>query len=63
MPTGNRGQTSAPVDIFNTRDGWILVQIIGQPLYRRWVALMGEDPNGSPTRASRTTSRAATTAR
>jgi crotonobetainyl-CoA:carnitine CoA-transferase CaiB-like acyl-CoA transferase len=41
-PTGNRGQTAAPVDIFKTRDGWVLVQIIGQPLYRRWAALMGE---------------------
>lgn len=42
-PTGNRGQTAAPVDIYKTRDGWILVQIIGQPLYRRWASLMGED--------------------
>ena len=24
VPTGNRGQTSAPVDIFRTRDGWII---------------------------------------
>ena len=43
VPTGNRGQTSAPVDIFRTQDGWVLVQIVGQPLYRRWAALMGED--------------------
>jgi crotonobetainyl-CoA:carnitine CoA-transferase CaiB-like acyl-CoA transferase len=43
VPTGNRGQTAAPVDIFKTRDGWVLVQIIGQPLYRRWAALMGEE--------------------
>lgn len=41
-PTGNRGQTAAPVDIFKTRDGWILVQVIGQPLYERWARLMGE---------------------
>jgi crotonobetainyl-CoA:carnitine CoA-transferase CaiB-like acyl-CoA transferase len=41
-PTGNRGQTAAPVDIFRTRDGWILVQVIGQPLYKRWAQLMGE---------------------
>ena len=25
VPTGNRGQTSGPVDIFRTKDGWILV--------------------------------------
>lgn len=42
VPTGNRGQTAAPVDIFRTRDGWILVQVIGDPLFRRWAQLMGE---------------------
>jgi len=42
VPTGNRGQTSAPVDLFRTRDGWVLCQVIGQPLFRRWAALMGE---------------------
>jgi crotonobetainyl-CoA:carnitine CoA-transferase CaiB-like acyl-CoA transferase len=42
-PTGNRGQTSGPVDIFRTRDGWILVQVVGDPLFRRWARLMGED--------------------
>jgi len=42
-PTGNRGQTSGPVDIFRTLDGWILVQVVGDPLYRRWARLMGED--------------------
>jgi len=42
VPTGNRGQTAAPVDLFRTRDGWILCQVIGKPLYRRWADLMGE---------------------
>ena len=42
VPTGNRGQTAAPVDIFRTRDGWILAQVIGQPLFKRWANLMGE---------------------
>src|SRR5450432_2079847 len=42
-PTGNRSQTAGPVDIFRTRDGWILVQVIGDPLYVRWARLMGED--------------------
>ena len=41
--TGNRGQTSAPVDAFQTKDGWILVQVVGDPLYARWAELMGED--------------------
>jgi crotonobetainyl-CoA:carnitine CoA-transferase CaiB-like acyl-CoA transferase len=42
VPTGNRGQTAAPVDLFRTRDGWVLCQVIGAPLYKRWVELMGE---------------------
>jgi crotonobetainyl-CoA:carnitine CoA-transferase CaiB-like acyl-CoA transferase len=42
IPTGNRGQTAAPVDIFRTKDGFIIVQVIGQPLFERWAALMGE---------------------
>ncbi|HEU0063360.1 MAG TPA: CoA transferase [Hyphomicrobiaceae bacterium] len=43
VPTGNRGQTSGPVDIFRTKDGWILVQVIGNPLFARWARLMGEE--------------------
>jgi crotonobetainyl-CoA:carnitine CoA-transferase CaiB-like acyl-CoA transferase len=41
-PTGNRGQTAAPVDLFRATDGWILCQVIGKPLYERWAKLMGE---------------------
>ena len=40
--TGNRGQTTAPSDAFQTRDGWILVQVVGNPLFERWANLMGE---------------------
>ncbi len=40
--TGNRGQTAAPSDLFRTRDGWVLVQIVGDPLFERWANLMGE---------------------
>lgn len=43
VPTANRGQTSAPANIFKTGNGWIMVQVIGQPLFRRWVKLIGED--------------------
>lgn len=38
----NRGQLSAPNNIYAVADGWILVQVVGQPLFRRWAALMGE---------------------
>lgn len=41
--SGNRGQTTAPSDAFQTADGWVLVQIVGNPLYERWANLMGED--------------------
>lgn len=43
QPTGNRGQTAAPVDIYRTTDGWVLCQVVGQPLFERWAKLMGED--------------------
>ncbi len=42
VPTGNRGQTSAPVDVFRTKDGWILCQVVGRPLFERWAKLMGD---------------------
>lgn len=42
VPTGNRGQTSAPVDLFKTKDGWIVTQVVGDPLFVRWAKLMGE---------------------
>jgi crotonobetainyl-CoA:carnitine CoA-transferase CaiB-like acyl-CoA transferase len=42
VPTGNRGQTAAPSDLFRTRDGWITCFVVGDPLYRRWARLMGE---------------------
>ena len=38
----NRSQVSAPSDTHRTKDGWILVQTIGQPLFERWANLMGE---------------------
>jgi crotonobetainyl-CoA:carnitine CoA-transferase CaiB-like acyl-CoA transferase len=43
VPTENRGQTSAPSDIFRTRDGWIIAYAIGNPMFARWAKLMGED--------------------
>ena len=42
VATGNRGQTAAPVDVFRTKDGWLLVQVVGNPLFERWAKLMGE---------------------
>jgi crotonobetainyl-CoA:carnitine CoA-transferase CaiB-like acyl-CoA transferase len=42
-PTLNRGQQSAPNNIYATRDGFILVQVVGQPIFKRWAELMGGD--------------------
>jgi crotonobetainyl-CoA:carnitine CoA-transferase CaiB-like acyl-CoA transferase len=42
VPTGNRGQTAAPSDVFKALDGSVLVAVTGNPLYRRWAKLMGE---------------------
>jgi len=38
----NRSQTSAPADTFRTKDGWVLVQSVGGPLFERWVNMIGE---------------------
>jgi crotonobetainyl-CoA:carnitine CoA-transferase CaiB-like acyl-CoA transferase len=43
VATLNRGQTSAPSDIFRTKDGWIMAYAIGNPMFARWAKLMGED--------------------
>ena len=36
------GKTAAPSDTFQTRDGWLLVSVVGNPLFERWARLMGE---------------------
>jgi len=43
VATLNRGQTSAPSDLFRTKDGWIIAYAIGNPMFRRWARLMGEE--------------------
>jgi crotonobetainyl-CoA:carnitine CoA-transferase CaiB-like acyl-CoA transferase len=39
--TGNRVQTSAPSDVFATRDGHVLIHVVGNGLFKRWAKLMG----------------------
>ena len=43
VASGNRGQTAAPSDVFPTEDGWVLVSVVGNPLFERWARLMGEE--------------------
>lgn len=39
----NRGQTAGPSDIFRCQDGWITILINGDPLFKRWTRLVGEE--------------------
>ncbi len=40
VSTHNRAQIASPADIVRTRDGWIMVQVIGQPLFERWAQMV-----------------------
>lgn len=42
VATGNRGQSGAPSDVFKMLDGWIQIQVLGKPLFKRWTELMDE---------------------
>lgn len=39
---GNRSFLNGPTDSFRTSDGWIVTQIVGNPIFKRWADLMGE---------------------
>jgi crotonobetainyl-CoA:carnitine CoA-transferase CaiB-like acyl-CoA transferase len=40
---GNKGMSISPCDLFRVTDGWILVQVSGQPMFKRWCRLIGEE--------------------
>ncbi|MGD9724311.1 MAG: CaiB/BaiF CoA transferase family protein [Pirellulales bacterium] len=40
---GNTAFWTAPSDTYRTRDGWILVPTIGDPMFRRWARLVGRE--------------------
>ncbi len=42
VATLNRGQAAAPADLYRTRDGWVIVYAIGNPMFKRWCELVGE---------------------
>lgn len=42
QPTGDRSQAAAPSDVFRTRDGWIIVQVVGNALFARLAMVLGE---------------------
>ena len=43
QPSSNRSQTAAPSDIFRAKDGWIVVAVNGDPLFRRVATLIGAE--------------------
>jgi crotonobetainyl-CoA:carnitine CoA-transferase CaiB-like acyl-CoA transferase len=43
VATLNRAFNAAPGDIYRCRDGWIVTSVIGQPMFRRWARMLGED--------------------
>jgi crotonobetainyl-CoA:carnitine CoA-transferase CaiB-like acyl-CoA transferase len=38
---GNASFHTAPADAFQTKDGWLMVQVISNPIFRRWAKLVG----------------------
>jgi crotonobetainyl-CoA:carnitine CoA-transferase CaiB-like acyl-CoA transferase len=40
---GNRGTSVAPCDLYEVVDGWVLVQVAGQPMFKRWCRLVGRE--------------------
>ena len=42
-PSGNRGQTAAPVDIIKAKDGEFIIQVVGNGLFKRLVMAIGKD--------------------
>ena len=43
QPTGNRAQVVAPSDICATKDGFIVIQIVGPYMFKRWARLLGKE--------------------
>lgn len=40
-PIGNRSPIAGPSDLFQTRDGWLMIQVIGDGMFRRWAEFVG----------------------
>ncbi|MCW2241812.1 CaiB/BaiF CoA transferase family protein [Azospirillum canadense] len=49
VATENRSPIAGPSDVFATADGWIMVQVIGDDMFERWMQVVGaEDLRGDP---------------
>jgi crotonobetainyl-CoA:carnitine CoA-transferase CaiB-like acyl-CoA transferase len=43
QPTGNRGQTSGPFDVYETSDGFVMASVVGDRQFERWCTLVSRD--------------------
>jgi crotonobetainyl-CoA:carnitine CoA-transferase CaiB-like acyl-CoA transferase len=43
QPHGNAGHHAAPNDVYRTADGAIVTMIVGNPLFKRWARMLGEE--------------------
>lgn len=41
--SGNLAQLAGPADVFRTADGWVLLQVLGDSMFRRWCRLVGKE--------------------
>ncbi len=42
-PIGNRSPIAGPSDLFRAKDGWVMIQIIGDPMFSRWARMIGRE--------------------
>jgi len=47
---GNAGFWAAPADAYRTRDGWIVVSVVGNEMFARWARLVGREELTSDSR-------------
>ena len=40
VPTGNRSPIAGPSDVFAASDGWFIMQVIGNKMFKRWTKIV-----------------------
>ncbi|HEY7181302.1 MAG TPA: CoA transferase [Blastocatellia bacterium] len=55
---GNTAFHVAPSDVYRTKDGWIIIHVIGNPMFERWAKLVGRADLVNDPRCADDTSRA-----
>src|SRR5581483_1904377 len=41
--TGNRAQSGGPADLIQTKDGWVYMVALGEPMYVRFMKMIGRE--------------------